>query len=222
MKPRGAYPADRAAALAGVPLSTVRYWANNEILEPSVSQRRVMLWSYPDLMGLRMIYWLRQTKELGDGKSVPASSMPAVRRALGQLRELDLALWMGNGGFSVSVDRTGEIYVEADGAHEVGGRQRLLDGDMVDLVRPFATPEKTRGPDLHQPRPHLRIVPGKLGGEPHIRRTRLETQALAALVRRGIEQGKIYQLYPIATQEAIDQALDLERQLRRNLSAAAA
>ncbi len=65
----------------------------------------MMLWSYPDLMGLRMIYWLRQTKELGDGKTVPASSMPAVRRALGQLRELDLALWTGNDGFSVSVDR---------------------------------------------------------------------------------------------------------------------
>jgi len=222
VNPRGAYPADRAAALAGVPLSTVRYWAKNEILEPSVSQHRVMLWSYPDLMGLRMIYWLRQAKELGDGKTVPASSMPAVRRALGQLRELDLALWTGNGGFSVSVDRAGDIHVDANGTQEVGSRQRLLDEDMVDLLRPFATAQKTRGPDLHQPRPQLRIVPGKLGGEPHIRRTRLETQALAALARRGVEQDKIYRLYPIATQEAIDQALDLERQLHRNLSAAAA
>lgn len=222
VNPRGAYPADRAAALAGVPLSTVRYWAKNEILEPSVSQRRVMLWSYPDLMGLRMIYWLRQAKELGDGKTVPASSMPGVRRALSQLRELDLALWNGKGGFSVSVDRGGHIHVEADGALEVGSRQRLLDQGMVDLLRPFATAQKTSGPDLHEPRPQLRIVPGKLSGEPHIRRTRLETQALAALARRGVERDKIYQLYPIATQEAIDQALDLERQLHRNLSAAAA
>jgi len=90
------------------------------------------------------------------------------------------------------------------------------------LLRPFATPQETHGPDLHQPRPQLRIVPGKLGGEPHIRRTRLETQALAALARRGVEQEKIYRLYPIARREAIDQALDLEQQLRRNLSAAAA
>ncbi len=181
-----------------------------------------MLWSYPDLMGLRMIYWLRQTKELGDGKTVPASSMPAVRRALGQLRELDLALWAGNDGFSVSVDRSGDIHVDANGAREVGSRQRLLDQDMVDLLRPFATPQETKGPDLHKPRPQLRIVPGKLGGEPHVRRTRLETQALAALARRGVEDAKIYRLYPIAPQEAIDQALDLERQLRRNLTATAA
>ncbi len=222
VKAQGAYPADRAAALAGVPLSTVRYWAKNDILEPSLSQQRVMLWSYPDLMGLRMIYWLRQTKELGDGKTVPASSMPAVRRALGQLRELDLALWTGNEGFSVSVDRSGEIHLDADGAREVGSRQRLLDQDLVDLLRPFATPQETKGPDLHKPRPQLRIVPGKLGGEPHVRRTRLETQALAALARRGVEDAKIYRLYPIAPQEAIDQALDLERQLRRNLTATAA
>ena len=53
-------------------MSTVRYWAKNEILEPSVSRQRVMLWSYPDLIGLRMIYWLRQEKELGDGRSVAA------------------------------------------------------------------------------------------------------------------------------------------------------
>lgn len=217
---QGAYTADRVAALAGVPRSTVHYWARNEILEPSVSVRRVMLWSYVDLMGLRMIYWLRQAKELGDGKTVPASSMPAVRRALGQLRELDLSIWTGNGGGSISVDRAGEIHVDVNGSHEVGGRQRVLDPDMVDLVRPFATPQETRGPDLRHPRPQLRIIPGKLGGEPHIRRTRLETQALAALARRGLEDDKIYRLYPIATAEAIDQGLDLERQLRRNLAAA--
>jgi DNA-binding transcriptional MerR regulator len=59
---RGAYTADRAAALAGVPLSTVHYWARNEILIPSVSPTKVKMWSYTDLMGLRTIYWLRQRK----------------------------------------------------------------------------------------------------------------------------------------------------------------
>jgi uncharacterized protein (DUF433 family) len=219
---KGAYTADRAAALAGVPVSTVRYWAKKEILEPSVSQRRVMLWGYPDLMGLRMIYWLRQVKELGDGRSVPRSSMPAVRKALAQLRELDLDLWSRDSGFSVAADRAGNLHVDANGSHEAANRQRLLDRNMVDLVRPFDTPEHTRGPDLHRPRPQLRIVPGKLGGEPHIKRTRLETQALAALARRGLQREKIYRLYPIAPGDAIDEAIDLEKQLRSNLAAAAA
>lgn len=34
MGPRGAYSADRAASLSGVPKSTVHYWARKEILVP--------------------------------------------------------------------------------------------------------------------------------------------------------------------------------------------
>lgn len=222
ISPKGAYTADRAAALAGVPLSTVRYWAKNEILEPSVSQQRIMLWSYPDLMGLRMISWLRHEKELDDGRSVPRSQMPAVRKALGQLRELELDLWTREHGFSVAVDRAGEIQVDVGGDHEDPNRQRVMGPDVVDLIRPFDTSTEVRGPDLHRPRPQLRIIPGKLGGEPHVERTRLETQALAALARRGLERGKIYRLYPIAGKGAIDEAIDLEKQLRRNLRPAAA
>jgi uncharacterized protein (DUF433 family) len=220
--PKGAYTGDRAAALAGVPRSTVRYWAKKEILEPSVSRQRVMLWSYPDLMGLRMIYWLRQEKELGDGRSVPRSSMPKVRRALSQLRELDLDFWSRDSGFTVAVDRAGSIHIHTNGSHEAIGRQRVMGPDMFDLLGPFETREHTHGPDLHRPRPQLRIIPGKLGGEPHIKRTRLETQALAALARRGLERDKIYRLYPIAPVEAIEEAIDLEKQLRRNLGLAAA
>ena len=38
-----------------------------------------------------------------------------------------------------------------------------------------------RGPDLVAPRPELRIVPGRLAGEPHIRGTRIGTLQIAAL-----------------------------------------
>jgi uncharacterized protein (DUF433 family) len=82
----GAYTGDRAAALSGVPKSTIHWWARNDVLVPSVSATRVMLWSYADLMGLRVIYWLRQRKTTKLGVEVPRTSMPAVRRALKQLR----------------------------------------------------------------------------------------------------------------------------------------
>jgi hypothetical protein len=61
-------------------------------LVPTISAKRVKLWSYPDLMGLRTIYWLRHTKTAPDGAAVLATTMPAVRRALRQLTELDLSL----------------------------------------------------------------------------------------------------------------------------------
>ncbi|MEJ7717438.1 MAG: MerR family transcriptional regulator [Thermoleophilaceae bacterium] len=105
MDPRGAYTANRAAALSGVPRSTVHYWARQEILSPSVSPVRVRLWSYADLMGLRTIYWLRQPKSSDGGAQVPASTMPQVRKALEALRALDLELWSEDAGPAVAVDR---------------------------------------------------------------------------------------------------------------------
>ena len=216
---RGSYPADRASALSGVPKCTLHYWARTEVLLPSVSRERVKLWSYPDLMGLRTIYWLRQEKTIGDGVSIPATSMPTVRRALDQLRDLDLELWDEEHGPSVAVDRGGHVFFNAAGDVANIAGQRPLDPDMLDLIAPFATGQ-TSAPNLYAPRPTLRIVPGKLSGSPHIAKTRIETLALAALEERGLSESKIATLYPIAPRHAISEALDLEHQLQRNLRAA--
>lgn len=220
---KGAYTAARAAALSGVPLSTVHYWTREEILVPSVSPTKVKLWSYPDLMGLRTIYWLRQRKVHDDGWNIPRTTMPAVRRALRTLRDdLDLELWTEDGGPSVRVDLDGRVYVVAGeaGPERVDGRQRPLP-DMIDLVAPFETPV-TRAPDLAKPRPHLRIVPGKLSGSPHIAHTRIETLAIASLADRGFDPTKLQKLYPsVRPAVALVEAVDLERSLSANLGVAA-
>lgn len=222
---RGAYPADRAAALSGVPISTVHYWAREGVLEPSISAQRIKLWSFSDLMGLRIIYWLRQTKTAPDGRAIPRTTMPTVRRALGQLAELDLALWSEDAGPAVRVDRGGNVVVMDAPHREARDRQRVLpagEDDLLSVTAPFAAAEGTRGPDLHAPRPRLRIVPGKLGGSPHVLHTRLESQALDALAQSGLPHAKIYQLYPDVEHAAIDEAIDLERQLAQNLRPALA
>jgi len=218
--PRGAYPADRAAALSGVPVSTVHYWARKDILPPSISAQRVKLWSYPDLMGLRIIYWLRQTKTAPDGAEVPRTTMPAVKRALRQLAELDLSLWREDSGPMVKVDRAGNLIVIDEPDRERAHRQRAMpagEEDLLDVLGTFRAIEGGRGPNLHSPRPTLRIVPGKLGGSPHVAHTRLESQAVGALAESGLPAAKIYRLYPDVDRAAIDDALDLERQLARNL-----
>ena len=218
---RGAYPADRAAALSGVPPSTVRWWARHDILVPSISAQRVKLWSYPDLMGLRIIYWLRHGKTTEHGAAVPRTAMPDVRRALAQLRELDLELWSGETGPTVAVDRSGDIVItHATPDPEASHRQRrLVDAadELLYVLEPFAAREGSRGPDLHSPRPELRIIPGKLGGSPHVAHTRVETEALAALERDRLPTATIVELYPHLAPAAIDAALDLERQLSDNL-----
>lgn len=219
--PRGAYPADRAAALSGVPQSTVHYWAREGVLVPSVSAKRVKLWSYSDLMGLRIIYWLRQTKTAPDGAAVPRTAMNAVRRALGQLTELDLGLWSEDEGPAVSVDRGGNVVLQTAPEREIAHRQRSLpaaeEDDLLSVLDQFESIEGARGPHLQEPRPRLRIVPGKLGGSPHVSHTRLESQALGSLAASGLGEAKIYRLYPDVDRPAIDDALDLERQLSHNL-----
>ena len=76
-------------------------------------------------------------------------------------------------------------------------------------------------PPTHRARPNLRIVPGKLSGSPHIVSTRIETIAISALRDRGLDNERIHQLYPVVAPMAIAEAIDLERQLRENLNAAA-
>jgi uncharacterized protein (DUF433 family) len=220
---RGAYPADRAAALSGVPLSTVHEWSRKGVLVPSVSAERVKLWSFGDLMALRIIYWLRHPKAGSDGAPVPPTSMSEVKIALKQLAELDLDLWSETNGPTVSVDRAGNVSLRDGSDREVVNRQRRLAvAEEFDVTAPFQSYEGGRGPDLHAPRPTLRIVPGKLGGSPHVFHTRLESQAIAALDMRGLPTAKIYRLYPEVSPEAIDEAIDLETQLRRNLQPIAA
>lgn len=218
MDPRGAYSAKRAAALSGVPWSTVHEWARKGVLVPSVSAERLKLWSYADLMGLRVIYWLRHTKETPHGDDIPAASMRTVRKALAGLRDLDFALWTEDGGPRVAVDRKGRVILDPPTGHAetVAEHQTIADLDLIDVTRPFPAKQGLKGPDLERPRPHLRIVPGRLAGSPHVERTRLETRALAALSRRGMGTGKIARLYPIVSASAVNEAIDLERQLAQN------
>src|SRR3954453_12584941 len=114
----GAYPADRAAALAGMPLSTLHYWARHDVVVPRVSASRPKLWSFEDLMALRAVVWLRRAKTRPDGESVRPSSMPVVRQAIAALRELDLDLWEHVVGPRVLVDVAGKIFVQTPSGTE--------------------------------------------------------------------------------------------------------
>ena len=88
----GCYEARRAAALTGVPVSTVYYWAKTGVVVPSISPVREKLWSYADLLCLRIVSWLRRPKDLREGM-VPATAMRQVRETLVFLDRHGLDLW---------------------------------------------------------------------------------------------------------------------------------
>jgi uncharacterized protein (DUF433 family) len=207
----GCYDARRTAALSGVPRSTVYDWARKEIVVPSISPDREKLWSYADLMALRIVSWLRHPKMLGDGAR-PASAMSAVRVALAQLDEQGLDLWDGSvGAAPLCVDRTGKIHiVQGEFAVDLNGQGAMA--DYLDLLGPFEGTDGT-GPDLRHPREHLRIVPGKCAGEPHLEGSRLTTLTIAALAERGYGPDDIARLYHDVSAVSLAEAIDLEQSL---------
>ena len=205
----GCYEGPRAAALSGVPVSTVYLWARTGIVEPSVSPTRIKLWSYADLMALRIVYWLRHPKK-GRGSDIAASPMPEVRKALAELERRGLDIWDDSAQHPDSplrVDSSANIFVVGDDVSRIDGQQTLA--DTLDLLGPFEG-DGRRGPDLVRPRPNLRIIPGRVSGEPHLARSRITTQVAAALHRNIADVEKIAALYPGFDASIFEEAIEFE------------
>lgn len=211
----GCYDAARAAALSGVPQSTVYDWARKGVVVPTISPVREKLWSYTDLMALRIVAWLRRPKP-GDDGTLPSSPMPRVRLALSQLPDYGVDLWNPVGaewGHSpLLVDQRGAIFISTeDGTFDLNRNRQLPDTETFGLTGPLDMPG-LRGPDLIRPRPTLRIVPAKVAGQPHVEHTRLTTPTLAALVDEGFGSFDVAEMYGLS-EFAVWDAVDLEHQL---------
>ena len=209
----GCYEADRAAALSGVPVSTVYHWARRGIVVPTISPEKPKRWSYADLMALRLVYWLRHPKSQHP-RPIPASPMNEVRRALAELDDRDLDIWTQDARWRappLRVDPTGRIYIETDRRVETTYREGVFD-EVLDLLGPFHVGNE-RGPDLINPKPHLRIIPGKVSGELHFVDSRITTQAIAALHKRFRDVARVVALYPELDTVAVEEAIELEAEL---------
>ena len=202
---RGVYSAERAAALAGVPVSTLHYWARKELYRPSISpEPRVRFWSWMDLLALRMIDWLRHEGPQGLKPRVPISR---IRKALGELDQLGIPPEAFHE--VIMVTRDGSLFIRSadNSVSALPGRQQAWT-TMLEVVRPYKT-----GPDLLEPRPLLRIIPGKLHGEPHLLDTRITSAAVYALYQAGYDIPAIREMYPEVIPAALHEAIDLEHTL---------
>jgi uncharacterized protein (DUF433 family)/DNA-binding transcriptional MerR regulator len=207
---RGVYNARRAAALSGVPVSTLHYWARQGIYRPSISPGpRTRLWSWADLLALRAIDWLRRSK----GPDVP--SRVAVAKIRAALEEIERA---GKSPADlaeiVAVTSGGDLFITtSDLVYRAEPDGQTAMPEVLSLVKPYLG---GRGPDLLQPRPLLRIIAGKLHGEPHLAGTRIPSAAIYALARSGYTPEQIQQMYPEVSLEAIGQAIEFEQSLSPN------
>jgi len=197
---RGVYDGHRTAALSGVPYSTVQYWARERVVVPSISPDRVRLWSWSDLLKLRAVTWLRKRAHMG---------MP---RVLDLLREIDrLGLTDVPLQDVVLVSGRGEPYIGLDGLILRADRGRQVGAeDFLFLTRPF----DATGPDLLVPRSSLRIIPGKVSGQPHVADTRIPSLSVYALSQSGYGVPDILTMLPDLTEGAVTESIDLEESLQ--------
>jgi len=79
----GAYPADRAAPFAGVPLRTLHYWAEIGLVVQSVSRTKLIRWFYADLLLAGLVDWFRQDKP--PDLKIPRTSIRRIREMLERL-----------------------------------------------------------------------------------------------------------------------------------------
>lgn len=211
----GCYEASRAAALSGVPERTVYDWARKGVVTPSVSPVQEKLWSYADLMSLRLVAWLRRPKRLSENERLPGNPMSQVRGALRSLAEMGLPLWIDDdqaGSSPIMVDQRGYIFLAIDGSfRDLSGNIAIPHEERFGLLSPMDF-DDFQGPDLRRPRPNLRITPTRVAGEPHVEGSRITTQTLAALSNRGYSEEKVALMYGL-TGEVVAQAFDLERSL---------
>lgn len=213
-----AYSTERVAGLAGVPARTVYYWAKTGLWTPSVSAEREMTWSYADLLALRLFAWLRTPKEALD---VKATSLRRIREALDHVEALGDKLeaemcfvWVDHGGgLHIGEQDTGFRPAQP------GLAQGELDIGPVDLLAAHTTAEGRHLSDLRRPRELLRIVPGKLAGEPHVVDTRIPSSALFGLIERGLTREAVSEMYEVAP-AVVQQAVDYEHEIRGHAEAA--
>jgi uncharacterized protein (DUF433 family) len=139
--------------------------------------------------------------------------MHQIRQALQEMD--DQGLSREELGRIVAVSRDGKLFLRvADTDVQATPARQVGMPEVLELVRPYNS-----APHLLEPRPLLRIRPGKLHGEPHLLETRIPTATIFELANLGYSIDAIQEMYPAASPAAISEAIEFEESLRRSRAA---
>ncbi|MEM8618933.1 MAG: DUF433 domain-containing protein [Actinomycetota bacterium] len=212
--PRGRYDATRTAQLSGVPRSTVYDWRRGGIYNSDYLRASPAIWSYRDLVMLRLLAWLRQG---GMARPTAAEKTASVREQLSAGVEIR----------RIHATATDVVLVTDEGRDALDDRDNLLPSSdfyallgTFDLFEPI---EELRSkpsaavwaPNLVTPSDHSSISPWVLAGDPCVEHSRIPTAAIYALrTERELPVEAVVELYPGITADAVEDVTDLEGRLR--------
>ena len=207
---RGRYVIERASQLSGIPRSTIYDWRRSYVLVPDFRVATPISWSYRDLVYLRLLAWLRQQHM---PRPEAASLVSSIRNRIAAGDSFERIRSDGR------IILTDESYV-----NEFGGENVFPFDEIVGLMNQFDLSDPIEelgeaslwGPSLVKPSTLTYISPWVMAGEPCLDNTRIPTASIFALATdRGLQASQISALYPGICNAAVEDAIQLERRLRR-------
>lgn len=210
------YSTRMVSVLTGASLSQLRHWridsGHGTLIAPSGVRGRQSLYSFQDVVALRMFVALRQK-----------TSLQKIRKAVGYLQaqhpdtHLSLhKLKAGPGGKTI-------VWISEDGDFvdvvEHPG-QPGIKVVMEQVFGEFQTEDGRTVPDLRMPARGVTIDREVKGGYPVLEGTRLPFDAISSLAEDGLNDDEIIAIYPTATPTGIAGAKEFASMIHRNDTAA--
>lgn len=200
------YSPPLTATLSGATVRQLAYWRKSSqgrpaLFEPEFSRSPRVLYSYRDIVALRMLVQLREELSLQRVRKAvrwlelhfPDTHLSAHR--IKTVPGTSTAVWFTPDGDYVDV-------VQKPG--QMGFRLVLQD-----LLGEFTTSKGRRVPDLGEPTPGVLIDPEVRAGFPVIEGTRIPFTLVAGLRGDGLSDTEISDLYPKVTPREIAGAVEL-------------
>lgn len=206
------YPAPLAAALSGATLGQLAYWRkaapeHGPLLAPEFQTRPRAIYSYRDIIALRMFVQLR-------GRT----SLQRIRKAVSWLQERHPDTHLSAHQLRATPRGKSIVWISADGDYfDVVERpgQAGISVVMEDIFRPFRTAKGREVPGLQEPAPGVTVDAEIRGGYPVISGTRVPFDIIAGLYEDGLNETSIRALYPSVPAEAVRGASQLAEVVAR-------
>lgn len=178
------------AAHSGLTERQVRYWSKPQRGRPALLQPeyrgRPALWSFRDLVALRMLAYMRVDE---------GTSLRRIRNAVEALRRVTSEAHLSEHELRAAGGTVLWFPDEGTGVDPVTGQQasRVL---LNDVLGEFRAKDGGRVLPLFRPYPDLSVDPEVLSGFPVALGTRVPYDMIAGLVRDGVPPAEVRGYYP--------------------------
>ncbi len=199
------FPTDLTSTLTGASVRQLRHWNSTGLLVPEVQASRRLLYSFRDVVALRIVVRLRSE----------AASLQKVRRAFANMPALDFTEHPSKYRFGTNSKTI--VIADDDGntTDLVQNPGQYQMHSLAEIFKPFRTNRGETVVDFLRPRKRLEIRAGRMGGWPTIAATRIPYDTIANLLAGGdITPEQVGYYYPEVDAEAARDALDFHSYVR--------